>query len=420
MARPTLIFLLFSLFLIFFQGQTLADQVWSTKQLHILKSLWVGSMTDLPKDPSNKFSDDPTAVSLGHRIFFDKRFSGEGTVACASCHQPLRAFTDGLPLAIGIGQVIRNTPTIIGTAYSPWFFWDGRADSQWSQALQPMEASTEHGGTRTGFAKIIYGVSSYRRSYEKLFGAMPDISDDNRFPAQAAPIKIALARSAWENMATEDQKIITRIFVNISKAIAAYERLILPGPSRFDNYVGKLLKGKNVRDDQTLTDDEIAGLRLFIGRGACTQCHNGPLLTNNGFHNIGLSIDEVSESDEGRTRGALSVKQSEFNCAGPYSDAENKDCAELDFIKLTGVGLLGSFKTPTLRNLKKTAPYMHDGQFATLDDVLNHYNQAPEAMIGKSDVLPLEFTTKQLDQMRYFLLSLDSSINVDPRYLSAP
>ena len=164
MARPTLIFLLFSLFLIFFQGQTLADQVWSTKQLHILKSLWVGSMTDLPKDPSNKFSDDPTAVSLGHRIFFDKRFSGEGTVACASCHQPLRAFTDGLPLAIGIGQVIRNTPTIIGTAYSPWFFWDGRADSQWSQALQPMEASAEHGGTRTGFAKIIYGVSSYRRS----------------------------------------------------------------------------------------------------------------------------------------------------------------------------------------------------------------------------------------------------------------
>ena len=420
MARFKLIVLLASLFLMAFQEQTLADQVWSTKQLHILQSLWIGSLPDLPKDPSNKFSNDPAAVYLGHRIFFDKRFSGDGTVACATCHQPVRAFTDGLPLAKGMGLASRNTPTIIGTVYNPWFFWDGRADSQWSQALQTMEAPTEHGGTRTGFAKIIYGDPGYRRDYEKLFGAMPDVSEDNRFPALAAPINVAPARAAWESMTTEDQQTITGIFVNIGKAIAAYERLILPGPSRFDTYVGNLLEGANVGGDQALTDDEIAGLRLFIGRGACTQCHNGPLLTNNEFHNTGLSIAEVSDSGEGRTRGAPAVQRSEFNCLGPHSDAKNKDCAELDFIKLTGVGLLGSFKTPTLRNLSMTAPYMHDGQFLTLDNVLNHYNQAPEAMIGKSDVLPLELTTEQLDQLRHFLLSLDSPIDVSPRYLFAP
>ena len=403
-----------------FQKHALSDQIWSTKQLHILESLWIGSLNDLPNDPSNKFSNDPAAVDLGHRLFFYLLFSGEGKIACASCHQPSRAFTDGLPLARGMGKVLRNTPTIIGTAYSPWFFWNGRADSQWSQALQPMEAPLEHGGTRTKFAKIIHGDTSYRRTYEKLFGAMPDISDDDRFPVEAAPINVVQARAAWETMTTEDQQTVTGIFVNIGKAIASYERLMIPGPSRFDNYVSSLFNGKSVASDQTLTDDEIAGLRLFIGRGACTQCHNGPLLTNNEFHNIGLSISEASESEKGRTRGAQAVQKSKFNCFGFHSDAKSNDCAELDFIKLKGVSLLGSFKTPTLRNVNVTAPYMHDGQFSTLDNVLSHYNQAPEANIGKSDVLPLELTTKQLDQLRYFLLSLDSYVMVAPRYLLKP
>ena len=161
MVQQKLVLLLFSLFLTAFHKHALADQIWSTKQLHILEALWIGSLTDLGVDPSNKFSKDPIAANLGHRIFFDKRFSGDGKVSCASCHQPLRAFTDGLPLAKGMGQSTRNTPTIIGTTYSPWFFWNGRADSQWSQALQPMEAPSEHGGARTGFAKIIYEDATY-------------------------------------------------------------------------------------------------------------------------------------------------------------------------------------------------------------------------------------------------------------------
>jgi cytochrome c peroxidase len=420
MVQQKLVLLLFSLFLTAFHKHALADQIWSTKQLHILEALWIGSLTDLGVDPSNKFSKDPIAVNLGHRIFFDKRFSGDGKVSCASCHQPLRAFTDGLPLAKGMGQSTRNTPTIIGTAYSPWFFWNGRADSQWSQALQPMEALSEHGGARTGFAKVIYGDATYRSLYEKLFGVMPDISDKNKFPPEAAPTGAIQTRTAWEAMTTKNQKKVTGIFVNIGKAIASYEGLMIPGPSRFDNYVDSLLSGKIVTDDQILTTEEIAGLKIFIGKGACTQCHNGPLLTNNEFHNIGLPIADISEDEEGRTRGAPIVQESEFNCLGPHSDAKNNDCAELDFIKLRGISLLGSFKTPTLRNLNLTAPYMHNGQFATLDSVLNHYNQAPDAMIGKSDVLPLELTTKELDQLRYFLLSLNSYINVDPRYLLKP
>ena len=374
----------------------------------------------MPKDPSNKYSENPTAVNLGHRIFFDKRFSSNGKIACASCHQPSLAFTDGLPTAKAIGRVFRNTPTLIGIAYSPWFFWDGRADSQWAQALHPLESPSEHGGTRTKYAKIIYEDLSYRTMYEKIFGPMADVTDEKKFPSGAAPINGAQASVMWKTMSPKDQQAVTGVFVNLGKVIASYERLLIPGPSRFDNYVDSLLNGKKFSSDQTLTDSEIEGLRLFIGKGACTQCHNGPLLTNNEFHNIGLSLSKNSEIEKGRILGAITVVRSEFNCFGIHSDADKNECSELDFIKLAGEDLLGGFKTPTLRNLNMTAPYMHDGQFATLNNVLKHYNKAPKATVGKSDILPLEMTTKELDQLKLFLLALSSKIDTDPKYLMKP
>ncbi|NQV83774.1 MAG: cytochrome-c peroxidase [Rhodospirillales bacterium] len=401
-------------------GEARSGQTWSGKDTHILRTLWIGSLPRLAKDPSNGVGDDPRAATLGQRIFFDKQFSGNGTIACATCHQPDQGFADGLPVAKGMGTTTRNTPTIIGTAHSPWFFWDGRTDSQWSQALGPMEAPTEHGGARTGFAKIVYADPAYRRMYEEIFGSMPDISDGKRFPVQAAPIDAASSRAAWNAMAAADHKTVNRIFANIGKAIAAYERLIMPGPSRFDKYVDTLLKGGDQPGKPTLSEAEIAGLRLFIGEGKCTQCHNGPLLTNNEFHNTGLSVKTKTPEDEGRARGALKVRKNPFNCLGAYSDAGDKDCAELDFIKFEGADLLARFKTPTLRNVGLTAPYMHDGQFSSLGEVLAHYNQAPDAPIGKTDILALKFSPQQLDQLRQFLLSLDSPVNVSPEYLLAP
>jgi len=124
-----------------------AAQTWTVGETGMLRSLWIGSLGKLPQDPSNAFADDPMAAELGHKIFFDPRFSANAKVSCATCHQPELAFTDGLPLAQGVGAVPGHTPTIIGMAYSPWFFWDGRKDSQWSQALGPMESPVEHGGT---------------------------------------------------------------------------------------------------------------------------------------------------------------------------------------------------------------------------------------------------------------------------------
>ncbi len=401
-------------------GIAAADQAWSEKNIEILRSLWIGSLPRLARDPSNSVGDSPEAAKLGHLIFFDTRFSGDGTIACVTCHEPDRHFTDGIAVARGMGTTSRNTPTIVGTAYNPWFFWDGRADSQWSQALQPMEASTEHGGARTNFARILYSDPTYRRLYEVVFGAMPDVSDKRRFPPRAAPIDTGTSAKKWDAMTAADRKLITKIFTNIGKVLAAYERLILPGPSRFDRYVEGLLKGGDAPDKQILTDNEIAGLRLFVGRGKCIQCHNGPLLTNTEFHNSGLLLQQDNPEDEGRARGAVAVRQSEFNCLGAYSDAQAEDCSELDFIKFEGPDLPGSFKTPTLRNVGLTAPYMHDGRFSSLDAVLDHYNQAPGTSIGKTDLLPLALSPEQLGQLRDFLLTLDGPIDVPPDYLSPP
>jgi cytochrome c peroxidase len=143
-------------------------------------------------------------------------------------------------------------------------------------------------------------------------------------------------------------------------------------------------------------------------------------MSNGEFHNTGLSLEGKTPDDEGRARGARAVRESKFNCLGPYSDAEGKECLELDFIKFEGPDLLGSFKTPTLRNVGLTAPYMHDGQFATLLEVLDHYNQAPGSPLGITDIKPLEFTPEQLDQLRQFLLTLESPVRVLSEYLSPP
>ena len=259
---------------------------WSEAEVTTLRSLWIGSLLPLPEDPSNAFADNPQAAALGHALFFDTRFSSNSEVSCATCHIPDKMFNDGLPLAEGVGTTTRRTMTIIGTAYSPWMFWDGRKDSQWAQALAPMESAVEHGGTRTQYAHLI--DEYYRDEYEVIFGILPDFSDRTRFPNAAGPVDDEATRAAWDAMTPADQETVTQVYVNMGKAIAAYERLIMPGPSRFDRYVEALLNNNKKDMAAALTDDEVAGLKLFIGRAQCVNCHNGPLFTNNEFHNTGV------------------------------------------------------------------------------------------------------------------------------------
>ena len=388
---------------------------WSEEELTQLRSLWIGSLPPLPADPSNQYADDPRAATLGQKLFFDKRFSSNGQVACATCHLPEKLFQDGIPLAHGIGTTDRRTMTIIGTAYSPWFFWDGRKDSQWAQALGPMESAVEHGGNRTMYAHLM--EKFYAAEYEALFGPLPDLLD---LPARAGPVADLEASRNWEAMSADDRELVTRIYVNMGKSIAAYERLLIPGEARFDRYAEAILNGDAESAKEILTPDEIAGLKLFIGQANCTNCHNGPLFTNNDFHNTAVPAALGLSEDVGRVKGLEQVVADEFNCLSSYSDARPEECVELRFLVRGGDELKRQYKPPSLRNVAQRGPYMHAGQFATLEDVLHHYNTAPKATIGHGELEPLNLTEGQIAQIISFLRTLDSQINAEPRWLTAP
>jgi cytochrome c peroxidase len=395
---------------------SLSDQTrWNDEELITLRTLWIGNLPPLPADPSNQYADDPRAAVLGQKLFFDTRFSSNGKVACATCHLPEKLFQDGTPLAHGVGTTNRRTMTIIGTAYSPWFFWDGRKDSQWAQALAPLENPVEHGGNRTLYAHLI--TEFYADEYQALFGPLPDLSG---LPRNAGPVANPEVAANWEVMPPDVRTVVTRIYVNMGKSIAAYERLLIPGESRFDRYVEAVLNNDYDVASGVLTPDEIAGLKLFIGEANCTNCHNGPLFTNNAFHNTGVAAAKDLPEDIGRSKGAQEVLTDEFNCLSVYSDAQPDQCTGLNFLLAEGHELVRQFKPPSLRNVAERGPYMHAGQFATLEEVLKHYNTAPEAPAGHSELEPLNLSNKQIAQIIAFLRTLSAPLNVDEKWLTKP
>ena len=357
------------------------DVRWSEEEVGELSTLWLGSLEELPADPTNRVADDPRAAEFGRQLFFDTRLSSNGKVACATCHKPDQEFQDGIPLANGVGVTNRRTMPIAATAYSPFLFWDGRKDSQWAQALGPLESPVEHGGTREQYARVI--AANYREDYEAIFGPMPSLSNRDE---------------------------VTSVFVNIGKAIAAHERRIQYGPSRFDAYVEALEEtGRPPRD--VLTEDEVAGLKLFTGKGNCTQCHNGPLFTNNEFHNTGVPAVVTLPADRGRFAGSTGVLSDEFNCRSKWSDAR-EGCKELEFMAMASHEQERAFKVPSLRNVADRAPYMHAGQLASLADVLQHYNRAPAAPDGHTELKPLKLNARELRQLEAFLRTLSGGIIV--------
>lgn len=384
--------------------QSQSFRPWSKLELTLIKSLWIGNLQPA-KDPSNKYLNNPVAALLGQKIFFDPRFSQNGKISCSSCHQPELNFTDGLSNAEGVGKTNRNSPSIIGTIHSPWQFWDGRKDSQWSQALGPVENPVEHGSNRAAVAQLIARDTEYHVLYQKAFGKLPDLSNTDRFPLNAGPIDNSELATKWEGMGSQEKETINTIFANFGKALSAFETTIKPEPSRFDRYIEALLTKNQSAAEIILNHNEIEGLRLFIGRGSCTNCHNGPLLTSHDFQNIGLAND----SSKGRLEAINQVLSDPFNCMGDYSDASKAECNELRFIKRSGNDLIGAFKVPSLRNVANTAPYMHDGRFDALYQVLEQYNKAPKPKSGMSALHPLNLTEDKLHFLEAFLRTLGDS-----------
>ena len=407
---------------------------WTDAELRTIGALWLDALPPAPEDPTNAVANDPLAQRFGHRLFFDQRLSANGAVACATCHRPERRFTDGLRLAVGLSLGQFNTPSLVGAAYSPWQFWNGRKDSLWAQAASPLESPIEHGSSRTTVARLIAADANYRTAYETLFGPLP-----------ALPVGESAAGAG----------VMTEVFINAAKVIAAYERLLLPGESRFDRYAASLFRPAGVRPDADqphqvqdmpsirirepeagkptanpqqpaqagsgngITRMEMEGLRLFIGKAQCINCHNGPLFSNHEFHNTGLLPAPGGLPDLGRIVGVDLVREDPFNCLGPHSDAATADCAELRFQR-TGVELLGARKTPSLRNLGGTGPHMHAGQFPSLSEVLDHYNRAPNAIVGHNEAKPLNLLPYELKRLEAFLHTLDAPVAAAPGWLAPP
>jgi len=410
-----------------------------------------------PTDPSNMYSGmyasgntDP--AKLGKRLYFDGGYSGkllapfnvakdvngalgaagqDQLVSCASCHDPANGGADrrSQPNAtsLGAGYTGRNAPTVINAAYSPtWQFWDGRVDSLWSQALAPPEGGAECNSNRLHVVHFIY--DHYRADFRAVFGdaALPDsiatlppdgrpgLNPDPSMPCTPSDVNEPF-NDAYDCLADADKMIVDHAYADFGKAIAAYEGMLISQnfePSPFDRFMAG--------DTNAMSPAAIRGASLFVGHAGCAECHNGPTFTDHQFHNIGApqAGEYVKLPDNGRYDGVGSLTSATFIFnRGNAEFSDNTD--DTTYIQaLSGPApdsMKGQFKTPTLRNVSKTAPYMHDGYYQSLWDVVNHYNfgGATGTYVGERDpaIAPLMLTDAELSDLVEFLEALEDGDN---------
>lgn len=310
-----------------------------------------------PADPTNRYADSAEAAALGHALFFDRGLSSTGSVSCATCHRPDRAFSDGLPVAQGVGRGPRRTMTVLDAAHQAWLGWDGRADTLWSQALQPIERGIEMGLSRREALARVASQPVLRERWRAAFGSDPlDVG-----PAQDVQVDAA--------------------FALLGKAIAAYERQLVTGPSAFDRWVARWKSAgspESVQPDEDMPESALRGLSLFLGRAGCWQCHGGPMLSDGEFHALGAPGRPERgggvSSDAGRLGGVEVLKSSPFTSHGIHSDAPEGDRAAIVKSLVRVPDHFGAMRTPSLRHAATGGPYFHEGQFDTLEQVIRFYS----------------------------------------------
>ena len=357
-----------------------------------------------PADPTNEFADNPKAAQFGQTLFFDARLSANGKISCSTCHNPQHGFADDKSQAVGMQTGTRRTESLWNVAYNRWFFWDGRADSLWSQAVQPMERAEEHGLSRRQIVKLIAETPELRSQYETVCGPLPNDSDT--------------------------AETVDRILVNVAKCIAAYERRLVTRDSPFDRFVAQLRRDNTPDADGDTAKTPVypaaaqRGLKLFIGSANCRLCHSGPRFTDNEFHNIRVPpLGGGPARDPGRFGAFERLKRDPLNAAGSFSaDADGAAARRLSQL-VVRPDSWGQFKTPGLRNVATHPPYMHQGQFATLADVVRFYSTLEGALPpdshGEQLLKPLALSPREIDDLVAFLESLTGD-DIDPALLRAP
>jgi cytochrome c peroxidase len=292
------------------------------------------------------------------KIFFDNRFSQSGSgVACASCHDPEHAFAEKKPTSHTIREVARNAPDLLNAAwYTRAHFWDGKVDNLWSAPLFTFEQGDEMGSTRL---RVIHSLAAiYKMRYEKVFGPLPDFSDTQRFPADGKP-----GMPQFDGMSEQDKTLVNAVYVNVGKALEAYLRRLAAGRSPFDDFI----QGSS----QSIGDDAQHGMVAF-NRHKCDTCHSGPTFTDQGFHNLGYPAKPGWPRDPARAGGTAFANSWPFSATSRFADPAK---GELPVSGANVVDEPRGFRTPTLRNLRLTYPYGHDGQFETLESVIDAHSR---------------------------------------------
>jgi cytochrome c peroxidase len=359
-----------------------------------IKKIVKHSPLPAPTDPTNKFLNNESAVRLGHLLFFDTRLSVNGKFACATCHDPAKGFADGKQLAEGLQKGRRHTPSLWNVAYNRWFFWDGRADSLWSQALHPLESEVEMGGSRQAVLRLLASDEHLRLEYVSCFGELP-----------------------------KEPIAVDRVIVNVGKAIAAYESRLISRRSPFDIFV-EGLTSKDEKKKSMLSQAAQRGLKLFLGRANCRTCHMGPNFTDGEFHDTRVPpLGDGAATDAGRFTGVEELLRDPFNVMSQFSDDRSKRTrAKIEFLANTQENW-GRFKTPTLRNTAQSAPYMHQGQFATLREVVEYYSTLDKALPAghhaETILRPLFLSEQEVADLVAFLEGL-TDVSIEPRLLQNP
>jgi cytochrome c peroxidase len=330
------------------------------------------------RDASNRLDGRRAAIAYGRRLFFDPLLSRDGRTRCATCHVPDRAFQDGLPVARGRGAGVRNTPSLLDVADRRWFGWGGAHDSLWSASLAPLLDAREMDNEPAGLAAATRADRRRRAAYEAGIGTPPPADDE-------------------------------RLLIDLAKALAAYQATLRSPRTPFDAFRDALLRG----DRRAAARYPVAaqrGLRLFIGKARCSTCHAGPAFTNDEFGDIGMAFFIPGGVDAGRHAGVASLRASRTNRLGPHNDAGADDeRAVLTRHVQVEHRHFGEFRVPGLRQLAQTAPYMHDGSLATLEEVVRHYSELNEERLhadGERILRRLNLDPGEAADLAAFLRSL--------------
>ncbi len=334
-------------------------------------------------DRSNRVERHAAAVAWGRRLFHDPALSGDGRVSCASCHVPGLAFQDSQALpAVRDGPAVaaRNTPSLLDVAGQRWLGWDGAHDTLWAASRAPLLKAGEMGWTVSGLAARLRGDAGLSADYRRVFG------------------------SPWP---ADDERLV----VDLSKALAAYQVTLRSSRTAFDDFRDALLRG-DARGAAAYPLAAQRGLKLFLGRGRCGVCHAGPRFSNGEFADIGVPFFVAGGVDPGRHGGLQKAMGRAFNRLGPYSDAPATDPRAVPTRHLVLEHRhFGEFRVPGLRQLTRTAPYMHNGSLATLEQVVRHYSELNEERLhadGERILRRLDLTPEESADLVAFLRSLSS------------